>query len=105
MKVAEIRELVAKLECERGAKLSALALYHLPQLLEIAKAHAIRKSVKLNTLDAWHESEGDVLWWRFPVDEPPYVGSPLDTEWPGYHTHWQRIEVPEEPTGGHHSTA
>lgn len=27
---------------------------------------------------AWHEGHGDVLWWRFPVTEAPYVGSPLD---------------------------
>ena len=48
-------------------------------------------------LDEWHEEMGAVLWWRFPVDEPPYVGSPLDTDWPGYHTHWTPIEVPAAP--------
>jgi hypothetical protein len=26
----------------------------------------------------WHEDYGSVLWWRLPVQEPPYVGSPLD---------------------------
>lgn len=26
----------------------------------------------------WIENYGDVLWWRFPVTEPPYLGSPLD---------------------------
>lgn len=45
-------------------------------------------------LSAWHEDDGPALWWRFPVDEPPYVGTPLDTDWPGYHTHWTRIVVP-----------
>jgi hypothetical protein len=25
----------------------------------------------------WHEDHGDVLWWRFPISEAPYVGSPL----------------------------
>jgi hypothetical protein len=48
-------------------------------------------------LDQWHEAEGDVLWWEFPVSEPPYVGSPLDTGWPGYHTHWTRIALPDGP--------
>jgi hypothetical protein len=48
-------------------------------------------------LDQWHEAEGDVLWWKFPVSEPPYVGSPLDTGWPGYHTHWTRIALPDDP--------
>lgn len=37
----------------------------------------------------WHEEAGNVLWWKFPVSEPPYVGSPLDSEWEeGYYTHW-----------------
>jgi len=26
----------------------------------------------------WHEDLGDVLWWRMPIEEAPYVGSPLD---------------------------
>lgn len=26
----------------------------------------------------WHEDHGDVLWWRIPISEAPYVGSPLD---------------------------
>ena len=71
-------------------------------------------------LSEWHEDIGDVLWWCFPIVEPPYVGSPRDlgktvrlqiiggTEpflktdfnvggWPGYHTHWTPIECPQEP--------
>lgn len=26
----------------------------------------------------WHEDRGNVLWWRMPISEPPYVGTPLD---------------------------
>lgn len=26
----------------------------------------------------WHEDYGDVLWWKIPICESPYVGSPLD---------------------------
>lgn len=26
----------------------------------------------------WSEDDGNVLWWRLPVSEPPYVGTPLD---------------------------
>ena len=44
----------------------------------------------------WHEDHGSVLWWKFPVEEPPYVGSPLDADWPGYHTHWTPIICPKE---------
>jgi len=46
-------------------------------------------------LSAWHEDVGSVLWWRFPINEPPYAGSPLDSDWPGYHTHWTSIVVPD----------
>lgn len=49
----------------------------------------------------WHEDDGDVLWWKFPVEESPYVGSPLDREWPGYHTHWTPLPktAPVPPDG------
>ena len=39
--------------------------------------------------DEWHDDDGTVLWWRLPVEEPPYVGSPLNSDWTeGYYTHW-----------------
>jgi hypothetical protein len=38
--------------------------------------------------EQYHEDDGPVLWWRFPVVEPPYVGTPNDSDWPGYHTHF-----------------
>lgn len=44
----------------------------------------------------WHEDEGDVLWWNFPITEPPYCGTPLDDNFPSYKTHFTKIEVPEE---------
>lgn len=46
-------------------------------------------------LSKWHEDLGPALWWRFPIQEPPYSGTPLDTHWPGYHTHWTPIPMPE----------
>jgi|GEM_PF-5907067 len=39
-------------------------------------------------LDEWHEDMGDVVWWKFPIEEPAMIGNPLDSAWPGYHTHW-----------------
>lgn len=69
----------------------------------------------------WSEDDGNVLWWRFPVEEPPYVGTPNDTGmpttvrtygptgemlaehityiggWPGYHTHWTPIPMATLP--------
>jgi hypothetical protein len=69
-------------------------------------------------LDEWSEDDGPVLWWKFPLDEAPYCGTPNDLGhivemhhyhrgemkvtrttvggWPGYHTHWTRFEMPIE---------
>jgi len=47
--------------------------------------------------DDWDHDIGPALWWKFPVNEPPYVGSPLDEDFPDYVTHWTRILVPDEP--------
>lgn len=77
--------------------------------------------MKAKPLDEWHDGIGPVLWWKFPVTEPPYVGTPLDIGepaeitirdsvrlytytqyfggWPGYHTHWTPLpEIPEPTT-------
>jgi hypothetical protein len=45
----------------------------------------------------WHEDFGPVLWWRLPVEEPPYAGTPLDDGFPEYATHWTRIVLPRAP--------
>lgn len=39
-------------------------------------------------LRVYHEDYGPVLWWTRPISEPPWVGSPLYEEWPGYHQWW-----------------
>ena len=44
----------------------------------------------------YHEDLGPVLWWRFPIDEPPWCGMPNDSDWPGYHTHF--TPLPAMPT-------
>ena len=51
-------------------------------------------------LEDWSEDYGDCLWWRFPIEEPPYCGSPLDLEWQeknygDYYTHFTRLIIPE----------
>lgn len=52
-------------------------------------------------IDMWHEELGDVMWWKFPLQEPPYVGSPLCDSWPGYHTHFTALPTPPtQPSGG-----
>lgn len=50
-----------------------------------------------NSADSWHEEDGEVLWWRFPVQEAPYVGSPLCEDWhEDYYTHWTKLPIPWE---------
>ena len=52
-------------------------------------------------LSEWTPQDGAVLWWDFPVSEPPWCGTPLDDNWPAYKTHWTPIgPVPEEPEVG-----
>lgn len=47
--------------------------------------------------ETWHEDDGAVLWWKFPIAEPPYVGSPLHEDFPDHVTHWTRMPEPFEP--------
>lgn len=48
-------------------------------------------------LDDWHEDIGPVLWWCFPIAEPPYAGTPLDDDFPEYMTHWTTFAIPSAP--------
>lgn len=64
---------------------------HHPDILELAAAKA------LQPIDQYHEDIGDVLWWALPIEEPPWCGSPLDNDWPGYHTHWSPLVIPTLP--------
>jgi len=62
-----------------------------------AQPAAPASEITARPIDDWHEDYGDVLWWTFPIQEPPYCGSPLDVDWPDYHTHWTAIVVPVAP--------
>lgn len=35
----------------------------------------------VHPLEDWHEDDGDVLWWRLPIREPPFVSTPLSSDW------------------------
>lgn len=50
--------------------------------------------------DEWREKYGPVLWWKLPVSEPPYAGTPLDDDFPDYVTHWTPISEPFGADGG-----
>lgn len=45
-------------------------------------------------LKDWSEDDGSVLWWFFPIQEEPYVGTPLDEYFPEYVTHFTKIIIP-----------
>lgn len=72
----------------------------LVSLIALARAKAKATEDALDDLhrsrpkSAWGEDIGPVLWWVYPIEEPPYAGTPLDSGWPGYHTHWTPIPTP-----------
>jgi hypothetical protein len=65
----------------------------------------IRTALPVKPLADWNDEIGPVLWWRFPIQEPPWVGTPLDSDWPieddgdevPYYTHWMPIPLPINP--------
>lgn len=57
----------------------------------------VAELLKLRPFDEYHEDKGDVLWWKLPIEEPPWVGSPLSMDWPGYHTHWSHLPNANAP--------
>mgnify|MGYP001312241983 CR=1 FL=1 len=50
-------------------------------------------------LEEWHEDYGDAPWWKFPIAESPYCGTPLDCSWTDGYTHWTPLVEPEPPKG------
>lgn len=46
-------------------------------------------------LSEYHEDMGPVLWWKFPVDEPPYFGTPADDGFQVGLTCWTPLIVPD----------
>ncbi|WP_339246838.1 hypothetical protein NST58_06535 [Paenibacillus sp. FSL R10-2796] len=57
----------------------------------------IKQQFAARPLDEWHEEMGDMLWWMFPIQEPPYCGNPLDSDWSDCYTHWTPIVIPTAP--------
>ena len=74
-------------------------LERLGTIAEYLIAHGVTVQERARPLEEWGEDYGDVLWWKFPIEEPPYVGSPLDEKWPEDHTHWNPIVMPQPPKG------
>lgn len=54
------------------------------------------QKVKARLAKHWDEDLGDCLWWDFPVEEPPYCGTPLDDDFPKYKRHFTELHIPDE---------
>jgi hypothetical protein len=50
--------------------------------MAVKRLGELEDSIEAKPIEEWIEEEGDCLWWEFPIQEPPYVGSPLDTNFP-----------------------
>lgn len=74
----------------------AVEAMHRAVPLLIAEVRRLREPPVARPLEEWDEARGSVLWWKLPICEPPWAGTPLDSDWPGYHTHWTEIVVPVE---------
>lgn len=58
----------------------------------------LAKYTVLHPAADWHEGIGDAVWYRYPITEPPSVGSPLVVGWPeDYYTHWTYLPYNPEP--------
>lgn len=72
------------------------------QSLRIALDHAVfgqeaePQKVKARLAKHWDEDLGECLWWNYPIEEPPYCGTPLDDEFPKYKTHFTELRIPNE---------
>lgn len=107
------QEVIKYLEKKREAALENIEYYHENEKYEkmnrarvdsytlaIQLVEQIEKpqaeKVEARLAEHWHEDIGDVLWWNFPVEEPPYCGTPLDEHFPKYKTHFSVIDMPNE---------
>lgn len=48
----------------------------------------VDKATVLRPISEWCEELDDCLWWKVPIDKPPYYGSPLNDDFPWYVTHF-----------------
>ncbi len=62
--------------------------------MAVKRLGELEDALKPTPIEEWHEDIGDCLWWFFPVQEPPYCGSPLDVNFPDYVTHFTKLILP-----------
>lgn len=82
-----------------GATDKAIEARRLFKAIGAALSACVAECPVARPLDDWHEDMGCVVWWKFPIDEPAWIGQPGDSDWPGYHTHFTpHPEVPTPPS-------
>jgi len=113
---------------DKRAELQNLPLARIYEdLSKAALTAALAAMWRLRPAAEWRQDMGDVLWWKLPITEAPYVGSPIDLGvtveahtklmtqvnqseapaiarfnvggWPGYHTHFMPLPVPPSLEG------
>lgn len=68
----------------------------------IAYSNAVKRLGELEEanepkpMEEWIEEYGNCLWWSFPIEEPPYCGTPLDSNFPNHVTHFTRLVIPND---------
>lgn len=54
-----------------------------------------KKSNTLKSVDEWHEDIGDALFWKLPIEESPFITSPIRSDWTENHyTHFTELVEP-----------
>lgn len=95
--VRRLMRVIAK--TTREGSLFHSSVYSKEELADVIEA-AISDTTALDAMTvvrpqaAWASSDGPVLWWKLPVTEAPYLGTPRDAGWPGDHTHWTPLPTP-----------
>lgn len=72
------------------AELIPLMRNNLKALLDAYKEFTVLITVR--PASEYQDEYGDVLWWNFPVCEPPHFSSPSSSDWPGDRwSHFSRL--------------
>lgn len=75
------------------------------RLLAMIDGQAAQRPLIARQLAEWHEDDGPAMWWAWCgsdwAGEPAWCGTPNDSDWPGYHTHWTPHPAwPMQPSNG-----
>jgi hypothetical protein len=73
---------VSALTEEQKDHQKAIAIYVEENRRLAADLRAARSLTRTRPFAEWHEDDGAALWWKAPVQEPPFSGTPGDSDWP-----------------------